>query len=79
MGGILCRCDCGNETTVTAVRLTRGATKSCGCLKRIQALENAAVATRDPEIIKQALNERFKGTKIMEDLQQYAEEHGYQP
>ena len=50
-----------------------------GSWKRIQALENAAVATRDPEIIKQALNERFKGTKIMEDLQQYAEEHGYQP
>lgn len=29
-----CRCDCGNECTVLEYRLTSGATKSCGCLKR---------------------------------------------
>lgn len=28
-----CRCDCGNETTVSASRLLRGGTKSCGCGK----------------------------------------------
>lgn len=30
----LCRCDCGNETTVATSDLTSGHTKSCGCLKR---------------------------------------------
>ena len=30
----LCRCDCGNETKVATSDLTRGHTKSCGCLKR---------------------------------------------
>lgn len=29
----LCRCDCGNETTVFIRYLTEGQTKSCGCLK----------------------------------------------
>lgn len=28
----LCRCDCGNETTVFGQALRRGDTKSCGCL-----------------------------------------------
>jgi hypothetical protein len=30
--GWLCVCDCGNETTVITNHLTRGNTKSCGCL-----------------------------------------------
>ena len=30
----LCRCDCGGEKEVPASRLTRGVTKSCGCLAR---------------------------------------------
>jgi hypothetical protein len=30
----LCKCDCGNESTVDASRLANGMTKSCGCLKR---------------------------------------------
>lgn len=29
----LCRCDCGNEKTVSAAHLTRGASSSCGCLR----------------------------------------------
>jgi len=29
----LCRCDCGNETTVRSSSLTGGDTKSCGCQK----------------------------------------------
>lgn len=31
----LCQCDCGDTTSVTSSDLTRGNTKSCGCLKRI--------------------------------------------
>ena len=30
----LCKCDCGNETTVIGSRLATGKTKSCGCLTR---------------------------------------------
>lgn len=29
----LCKCDCGNEPIVKGAYLTRGETKSCGCLK----------------------------------------------
>ncbi len=30
----LCKCDCGNETTVTGSNLKRGRIKSCGCLQK---------------------------------------------
>lgn len=30
----LCRCDCGNDKTIYGGSLTRGATKSCGCLQK---------------------------------------------
>jgi hypothetical protein len=30
----LCRCECGERRTVSATALTRGKSKSCGCLKR---------------------------------------------
>lgn len=30
----LCKCDCGKETIVYTERLTRGETKSCGCLNK---------------------------------------------
>jgi len=30
----LCRCDCGNNTTVCGVNLKNGHTKSCGCLSK---------------------------------------------
>ncbi len=30
----LCRCDCGNETTVPVKMLRSGNTKSCGCLRK---------------------------------------------
>lgn len=34
----LCRCDCGQEAKVSAANLRRGATKSCGCLRREKAV-----------------------------------------
>jgi len=30
----LCKCDCGNKSTVMGYRLRDGVTKSCGCVKR---------------------------------------------
>ena len=33
----LCKCDCGNETTVDTSSLRFGDTKSCGCLKKYKA------------------------------------------
>lgn len=30
----LCKCECGNEKEIYAVSLTRGLTKSCGCLQK---------------------------------------------
>lgn len=30
----VCKCDCGNETTVNLQNLKRGASQSCGCIKR---------------------------------------------
>jgi hypothetical protein len=30
----VCRCDCGNSTEVPTSSLTRGGTRSCGCLRR---------------------------------------------
>lgn len=35
----LCKCDCGNETTVLATSLKYGITKSCGCLQKEVAKE----------------------------------------
>ena len=29
-----CKCDCGTECDILATNLTRGVTRSCGCLRR---------------------------------------------
>jgi hypothetical protein len=31
----ICRCECGNETTVESSNLKKGGTRSCGCLGRV--------------------------------------------
>lgn len=38
-----CLCDCGNEKTVAGVSLTKGVTRSCGCLQKetIAAIQSA--------------------------------------
>lgn len=37
----LCKCDCGNETTVISSLLNTGKTKSCGCLTREKTIERS--------------------------------------
>lgn len=37
----LCKCDCGNETTVISSLLNTGRTKSCGCLTREKTIERS--------------------------------------
>ena len=41
----LCKCDCGKEAVVSGNRLRRGATKSCGCIRK-ESLQKAHVARR---------------------------------
>lgn len=36
----LCKCSCGNETIVVGTSLTRGYTKSCGCLRKSKNTKN---------------------------------------
>lgn len=35
----LCRCECGNDVAVAQLSLQKGATKSCGCLRKEMAAE----------------------------------------
>lgn len=37
---VLCKCECGNVTSVRLNRLTYGSTKSCGCLQIKTAIKN---------------------------------------
>lgn len=37
----LCKCDCGNEKIILSYSITRGDTRSCGCLTKNSALWNA--------------------------------------
>ncbi len=36
----LCACDCGNKVSIRVVSLTRGVTKSCGCLRFREGADN---------------------------------------
>lgn len=36
----VCKCDCGETTTVIGANLRAGMTKSCGCLRRETSAEN---------------------------------------
>lgn len=42
----ICRCDCGNETTVYSSNLLRGITKSCGCYRSDRLKTHGATKSR---------------------------------
>ena len=42
----LCKCDCGKQKFVTTGHLTSGTVKSCGCIKREQAIEKGTIAAK---------------------------------
>lgn len=67
----LCRCDCGQETTVTAARLRSGHTKSCGCLGRETGKTNAkhGMSARD--------NGTYRSWQSMKDRCFNPRWHGY--
>ena len=48
-------------------------------VKRLQALQSQAALTRDPNTIMAALKEQFKGTKTLDDLEEYAKSRGWKP
>lgn len=55
----LCRCDCGNETSVPTYSLKSGVTKSCGCIHREQlAARNTTHGETDSR-----LNKVWRGMK----------------
>ena len=67
----LCKCTCGKETIVTTQRLTKGLTKSCGCLRSIVAinknkthnLSNTKIYKTWQEMKKRCYNSKYKRYK----------------
>ncbi len=55
-----CRCECGGETTARGPDLTRGHTKSCGCLGAANRLGNAG--------FRKGLNGHFPGILLVDAL-----------
>ena len=55
----ICRCDCGNEKTVPAIRLRTGKTQSCGCLRAESARATAAARSMDSARRKDPLYHRW--------------------
>lgn len=43
---VLCKCDCGNEVSISKYAVARGFSKSCGCLKREVSIQNGSKALR---------------------------------
>jgi hypothetical protein len=39
----LCKCQCGNEVQIWTANLTRGNSKSCGCIRNIKASKRATI------------------------------------
>ena len=43
----ICKCDCGNEKSVTTSHLTTGSVRSCGCIRKEQAITRFKKAAGD--------------------------------
>lgn len=43
----ICRCVCGNRSSVSSTCLRKGTTKSCGCWKRDRGVEHMKIVRRD--------------------------------
>lgn len=69
----LCKCDCGNTTTVTGARLRNGETQSCGCLNkeinRAKVIIHGMTGTR--------LYDEWRGMKDRCTRKRYAGYHRY--
>lgn len=47
----LCKCECGKEITVRSQSLTRGNTRSCGCLRVEELRNNPHHKTKHDDVI----------------------------
>ena len=65
----LCKCDCGNETVVSASTLKSGYTKSCGCLWKDSIYEFNHSERRKETTRKAKTKHGMKGTRIYRILQ----------
>ena len=55
----LCRCECGNENTITTSRLNSGNTKSCGCYEKDKVRER---------IRERMIGKIFGNLRVVKDL-----------
>ena len=71
----LCKCDCGNETTVCASSLKEGHTKSCGCLNKVNNSHplDVGVANMHNVIISYRNNAKTRGLDWRLTEQQFKE------
>lgn len=53
----LCRCICGNMTTVPGYSLNSGNTKSCGCLRRDKAAERRTTHGQTAQLSRTPIDE----------------------
>lgn len=61
----LCRCDCGNETTVLGYSMTSGNVKSCGCLHRAIIQERRTYPAGTPHGIPSPLYTRWMNMRLI--------------
>lgn len=59
----LCKCDCGDEAEVTSTYLTRGDTRSCGCLNRELAGQRMKAQRKDQEFIEKSEQRRLEAVR----------------
>ena len=68
----ICKCDCGNETSVISHSLTDGTTNSCGCLKRELTSRNLSLKLEGEKFGKLTVIKR-NGTFVSSNGTQYSQ------